>query len=189
MQRENATIAAPGCTPQELLEHLFGDLEGYFFTLTGKQSSIKANDLTEIEQHPWKWPANAGDATAYLLEESTRGRDSYFSVHLFQTRFGRTVENAAPHILTLWVDGDGAAVPDDWPQPSAVISSSPGREHFYWRLAHPIVAEQATQLNKRLCYGMNGDKGKWGLGTILRPPGTRNYKRETPSEVTGVIHV
>jgi hypothetical protein len=32
---------------------------------------------------------------------------------------------------------------------------------------------------------MGGDKGKWGLGTVLQAPGTLNYKRERPTLVAG----
>ena len=73
------------------------------------------------------------------------------------------------------------------PQPTAVVESSPGRHHFYWRLTRPIDPDEAAQLNKRLCYGMGGDKGKWGLGTVLRAPGTLNYKRELPTLVAGGV--
>jgi hypothetical protein len=34
---------------------------------------------------------------------------------------------------------------------------------------------------------MGGDRGKWGLGTVLRAPGTLNYKREQPTLVAGGV--
>ena len=58
---------------------------------------------------------------------------------------------------------------------------------LYWRLTRPIDPDEAAQLNKRLCYGMGGDKGKWGLGTVLRAPGTLNYKRGRPTLVAGGV--
>jgi hypothetical protein len=137
-------------------------------------------------QRSWRWPAEGAEAADYLEAESDRGRDAYFAVHLFTRRGTRKAESAA-EILTLWVDGDGARVPEAWPQPTAVVESSPGRHHFYWRLTRPIAPEEAAQLNRRLCYGMGGDKGKWGLGTVLRAPGTLNYKRERPTPVAGGV--
>jgi RepB DNA-primase from phage plasmid len=173
----------------ELWAHLFGDLGGYLFTFTGRQSvepSAQSNELDDTRQRSWRWPAQKAAAAEYLLEQSQAGRDAYFGVHLFRRPSNRKAENAS-EVLALWVDGDGARVPKDWPQPTAVVESSPGREHYYWRLTRPIDPEEAARLNKRLSYGMGGDKGKWGLGTVLRVPGTLNYKRERPTLVAGGV--
>jgi hypothetical protein len=177
------------CNTTDLWEHLFGGLEGYLVTFTGKQSArpnARPNELDDTRQRSWRWPAEQEDAAAHLEAESREGRDAYFGVHLFRRPGTRRGEHAG-EILALWVDGDGAQVPKDWPQPTAVVESSPGRQHFYWRLTRPIAAEEAAQLNRRLCYGMGGDKGKWGLGTVLRAPGTYNFKRERPTLVAGGI--
>ncbi len=173
----------------ELWMHLFEDLAGYLVTFTGRQSTnpgARPNELDSTTQQSWRWPAQGDDAAAYLLEESEAGRDAYFGVHLFRHAGTRKAENAA-EVQALWVDGDGALVPETWPQPTAVVESSPGRHHFYWRLTRPLAPEEAAQLNKRLCYGMGGDKGKWGLGTVLRAPGTLNYKRDRPTLVAGGV--
>ena len=173
----------------ELWAHLFEGLTGYLVTFTGEQSDrpdAGPNELDDTRQRSWRWPAQQKEAAEYLLEQSQAGRDAYFGVHLFRRPGNRKGENAA-EVLALWVDGDGARVPKDWPQPTAVVESSPGREHFYWRLTRPIAPEEAARLNKRLCYGMGGDKGKWGLGTVLRAPGTLNYKRERPTLVAGGV--
>jgi RepB DNA-primase from phage plasmid len=176
-------------TTLALWEHLFEDLEGYLVTFTGKQSArpnARPNELDDTRQRSWRWPAEKQEGAEYLEAESESGRDAYFGVHLFRRPGTRRAEDAA-EVRALWVDGDGALVPEDWPQPTAAIDSSPGRQHYYWRLTHPIPPERAAQLNRRLCYGMGGDKGKWGLGTVLRAPGTLNYKRERPTLVAGVI--
>jgi|SRR5829696_591586 len=173
----------------ELWTHLFEGLDGYLVTFTGRQSanpSARPNELEETTQRSWHWPEQRDDAAAYLLGESEAGRDAYFGVHLFRRSGSRKADNAA-EVQALWVDADGARVPKGWPQPTAVVESSPGRHHFYWRLTRPIDSEEAAQLNKRLCYSMGGDKGKWGLGTVLRAPGTRNYKRERPTVVAGGV--
>jgi hypothetical protein len=176
-------------TTLELWAHLFEGLEGYLATFTGKQSArphARPNELDDTAQRSWRWPVEREQAAAYLEAESDKGRDAYFGVHLF-TRPGTRRAKSAAEILALWVDGDGAKVPEEWPQPTAVVESSPGRQHYYWRLTRPIAPEHAAQLNKRLCYGMGGDKGKWALGTVLRAPGTLNYKRERPTLVAGGV--
>jgi len=173
----------------ELWAHLFEGLEGYLVTFTGQQSARtggRPNELGAPQQRSWRWPTQQEQAAHYLLDQSQAGRDAYFGVHLFRRPSNRKAENAA-EVQALWVDGDGAQVPEDWPQPTAVVESSPGRHHFYWRLTRPIPPEEAAQLNKRLCYGIGGDKGKWGLGTVLRAPGTLNYKRERPTLVAGGV--
>jgi hypothetical protein len=172
-------------TTRALWDHIFGDLEGYLVTFTGKQSG-RQNDLDHTRQRSWHWPSDRDQAAAYLEAESAEGRDAYFGVHLF-TKPGTRKAKSAAQILALWVDGDGARVPESWPQPTAGVESSPGRHHFYWRLTRPIEPQEAAQLNRRLCYGMGGDKGKWGLGTVLRAPGTLNYKRERPTLVAGGV--
>jgi hypothetical protein len=176
-------------TTLELWEHLFGDLEGYLVTFTGRQATrpgTQPNELDDRAQRSWRWPREREAAADYLAAESDKGRDAYFGVHLFRRPGSRKAENAG-RILALWVDGDGAQVPEEWPQPTAVVESSPGRQHFYWRLTRALEPEKAARLNKRLCYGMGGDKGKWGLGTVLRAPGTFNYKRERPTLVAGGV--
>jgi hypothetical protein len=176
-------------TTLELWGHLFEGLEGHLVTFTGKQSErpdARPNELDDTRQRSWRWPAEREEAAAYLEAESDKGRDAYFGVHLF-TRPGTRQAESAAEILALWVDGDGAKVPEEWPQPTAVVRSSPGREHLYWRLTRPIAPEEAAQLNKRLSYGMGADTGKWGLGTVLRAPGTFNYKRERPTLVAGGV--
>jgi len=169
--------------------HLFGELDGYLVTFTGRQStnpSARPNELDGTAQRSWRWPEQKDEAADYLLGESEAGRDAYFGVHLFRQPGSRKADNAV-EIFALWVDGDGALVPEMWPQPTAVVESSPGRHHYYWRLTRPIAPEEAAQLNQRLCYGMGGDKGKWGLGTVLRAPGTLNYKRQRPTLVAGGV--
>jgi hypothetical protein len=173
----------------ELWAHLFEGLDGYLVTFTGRQSTnlgARPNGLDSTAQRSWRWPEQKDGAAAYLIEESEAGRDAYFGVHLFRRAGNRKAENAS-EVLALWVDGDGAMVPKMWPQPTAVVESSPGRHHFYWRLTRPIAPEEAARLNRRLCYGMGGDKGKWGLGTVLRAPGTLNYKRQRPTLVAGGV--
>jgi len=170
-----------------LWEHVFGEPEGYLCTFTGEQVETGANVLSAPEHEWFEWPGEMVLAAEHLLEEAERGRDAYFGVHLFREpgtrQGGRRGENAVGEVMTLWCDGDGAVVPDAWPQPTLTIESSPGRHHYYWRLEKPIAAERATALNKRIAYGMGGDRGKWGLATVLRAPGTLNYKREETHQV------
>ena len=164
---------------------LAGGVPGHLLREAVGRPEARPNQLDDTEQKSWRYPAEAPRAAEYLAAQSTDDRDAYFGVHLFREPDSRKKDNAAGEISALWVDGDGAQVPKEWPRPTAVVSSSPGREHYYWRLSRPVTPEVAAGLNRRLAYAMKADKGKWGLGTVLRPPGSRNYKREESTEVTG----
>ena len=55
----------------ELWTHLFGDLGGYLFTFTGRQSvepSAQSNELDDTRQRSWTWPAQKDAAADYRLE-------------------------------------------------------------------------------------------------------------------------
>lgn len=191
-EEENGHGGRPRGTPLDTLrlwELLFAGLEGYLVTFVGRQSErpdARTNELDRTQQRYWRYPNDAAKAAAYLDAKSGAGCDAYFGVHLFRKSGNRRKDNALDLAGAAWVDGDGAEVPPEWPQPNVVIGSSPGREHFYWLLSEPISSEEAAKLSKRLTYGMGGDRGKWGLGTVLRPPGAMNFKREIPTEVTGM---
>lgn len=161
-------------------ERLFGQQEGYLCTYTGRR---EGGGLADKRQQLWFYPGGAEKAADYLMRQSGEGREAYFGVHLFKTKANRKAENAADTVSALWADGDGARVPADWPQPTLTIESSPGRHHYYWSLDYPIDASRAAELNKRIAYGIGADTGKWALGTVLRAPGTLNYKRDVPTEV------
>lgn len=175
----------------KLFDLLYDSERGYLVTFTGKQArfgnpNARPNELALIVNKTWRFPEQAEEAAAYLHGESQRRRDAYFGVHLYrECEPGRRLAaNSVEFVRALWVDGDGAKVLPGWPDPTAVVHSSGGREHFYWALVDPIHKDEATKLNKRMAVAMGADKGKAGLATVLRAPGTLNYKRDTPEPVT-----
>jgi P4 family phage/plasmid primase-like protien len=131
-------------------------------------------------QHEYfPYPGKSQDAAEYALQESEQGREVYHTTHLLTTR--KRVKESAAQVWALWADLDGAPIPEN-PKPTAVIESSPGRFHAYWRLSKPLDPEQAESLNRRLTYAIGADKAKWALATLLRPPQTTNYKRPDPTQ-------
>jgi len=168
-------------TSLNLWNHLFADQSGYLALFSGARGP-DLKRLLSVSECYFSWPQEAGAAVEYALAESGKSREVYFCTHLLTDK-RRIKENAAP-VLALWVDGDGAKVPPHLPQPTAVIESSPGRDHFYWRLARPIPPEEAELLNKRLTYATGADKSGWDLGQLLRVPGTRNFKYPNRPVVT-----
>jgi hypothetical protein len=174
-------------SPNVLFEHVFGDLAGVLVTFTGRMNRT-ANELTAIEHQFYRYPEERLDAAAALLAASESRRDAYYGVHLYQAPGNRRSDNAAPLVHALWLDEDDGTYPTTAPSPTAIVHSSRGRRHLYWRLSYPVDVDTAVAMNRRIAALADGDTGKAGKATVLRPPRTRNYKRSSEGdEVTSEL--
>jgi P4 family phage/plasmid primase-like protien len=169
---------------QDLWDHIYADERG-ILAISFKKSDSSPGFQTEY----FEYPNQAQDAAKRVITLSESGHDVWHCAHLLAGR--RRVKENATAVAALYVDGDGAQVPDHLPRPTAVVRSSPGREQLYWRLSIPVPPEVGENLNRRLAYAMGADKSGWDLTQLLRPPGSRNYKyREAPVvEVTDLDEV
>jgi hypothetical protein len=168
--------------PEPLFWHLFGEDKGFLVTFTAKQTrlrraSARHNELTGIRQRSWRYPDEAQQAGDYLVDEAQLERDTYIGVHLFREPGNRLASNAAATVRTLWLDEDEGTYPEIGPEPTATVRSSTKRRHLYWRLTRPVTVEWAVSMNRRLAVWAGGDAGKAGAASVLRAPGTANYKR------------
>jgi hypothetical protein len=168
--------------PETLFGHIYGEDEGFLVTFTGTQARLldpeaASNELVEIKQRYWAYPGQWEDAAEYLLYQAGSMRDVYFGVHLFREYGNRRASNARPTVRCLWLDEDDGHFPDKGPEPTAIVRSSEARRHLYWRLTHPVAIEWAVAMNRRIAFLANGDRGKAGLASVLRAPGTKNFKR------------
>jgi P4 family phage/plasmid primase-like protien len=153
----------------DLWDHIYADERGILAI------SYKKPDSSPVFQTEYfEYPNQAQDAAKRVITLSESGHDVWHCAHLLAGR--RRVKENATAVAALYVDGDGAQVPDHLPQPTAVVRSSPGREQLYWRLSMPVPPEVGEDLNRRLAYAMGADKSGWDLTQLLRPPGSRNYK-------------
>ena len=165
-----------------LAEHVFGDADGWITTFTAQQARLvfpegRSNELADIEQLYYRYPDSAHKAGRYLLTQARRGRDCYFGVHLFRNPGNRRSSNSVGAMSCLWLDEDEGNWPEDGPEPTAIVYSSEGRRHLYWQVTQLVSAEWVVGMNRRIAEWANGDRGKAGLATVLRAPGTRNFKR------------
>ncbi len=64
--------------------------------------------------------------------------------------------------------------------PHLLWETSPGSTQAIWFLAHSLPLAVWSDLNQRMTYFMNADKGGWHASKLLRVPGSVNYKREDP---------
>ena len=128
--------------------HLFGGRAGLLALFSGRRMLGGELDKGTTRTRYFDYPARIGDALAYAAKESRSGSEVWHCAHLL-TKGRRVKENAAP-VLALWGDLDGAEVLNGSLKPTAVVESSPGRFHCYWRLSEEIGAGLAEDLNKRL---------------------------------------
>jgi hypothetical protein len=132
-----------------LWHHLFADQRGRLALFSGVRGTDPRKLLARAERY-FFWPDEAGFAVACALVASNRGRKSYSCADLL-TEKRRINENAAP-LRSLYAGGDGAYPGEGFPQPTAIIESSPGCLQMWWRLDSEVPPETGEDLNRRLAY-------------------------------------
>ena len=153
---------------------LFGDQRGLLGVHSALRPAPGSKRLSRHRSRFFDYPGHARPAADWCLGNSEDGLEAYFCAHLLLAK-RRVKENAAP-VLALWADADGAELTPDSPEPTAVVESSPGHAHLFWRLTRPISPLRAEELNRRLLVAVGADRSGWDLSQLLRPPGTRNRK-------------
>lgn len=130
--------------------------------------------LVRVQERFFAYPDEAVPAAEWCRLSSEAGREAFYCVHLL-TRRRRLKECAAP-VLALWAESDGEENLSGAPEPTAIVESSPGRRHLFWRLTRPLGGSDAERLNRRLAAAIGADPSGWDLSQMSRPPGTRNMK-------------
>jgi hypothetical protein len=153
---------------QDLWHHVFGEERGLL--------AICHTDGPNFRTHYFPYPKAADTAEEWTLEKAQAGHEVYFCAHLLAE--SRRVKENATGVHALWGDLDGAKVPGGEITPTAVVLSSPGKFHCYWRLTDLIPPQAAELLNKRLARVIGADPSGFDLTQLLRVPGTVNYKYE-----------
>jgi hypothetical protein len=164
-----------------LWRHIFGEHHGYLAVFSG----VRRPDVRELQDtcsRYFVYPTEVDAAAAYVLAETTAGREVYECGHLL-TATRRVKENAS-QMWAAYVDGDGAAVPDGIPPPSLIVESSPGRQQYFCGFTTPVSPTVGEQINRRLAYALGADKSGWDLTQLLRVPGTYNRKYDPAPQVT-----
>ena len=169
-----------------LWQHIYGEQTGYLCLFSGQRAAPDEQRLDDPRQEWYRWPNDADRAETDLLRLSAMGRETYTCAHLLTERV-RSAKTAAP-VWTLYADLDGAPVPATFPQPTALVESSPERHQGYWRLTRGLPPEQAEALNQRLTRAIGADPSGYDLTQVLRPPGTTSYKRAAPF-VVRLVHL
>jgi hypothetical protein len=146
---------------QELLEELWADQPGEFVCLSTKESDGQ-----------WKGDQFFTDKTVDLADFIARygHRNCYFAPMKFVARARQKKHAVLPCMC--WSDLDAVDLNGLDLKPTIAILSSPGRYVGLWLTDRPVT----EQLNQRMTYYCEADKGGWDLVQVLRLPGSRNWK-------------
>jgi RepB DNA-primase from phage plasmid len=157
-----------------LWAHTFGETVGILAIFSGKRPEPGSKQLDDPRTLFFDYPRQILRTEELCGRLSEESREVYQCAHLLTSR--RRVKASAASLSACYVDGDGAKPTANTPHPTAVVSSSPGREQYWWRLSRPVEPEEGEDLNRRLAYVMDADLSGWDITQLLRVPGTRNYK-------------
>lgn len=139
-----------------------------------------------MRRHVYRASDELAAATVAILELGAR-TDVYVGCAPRSGRAGGL--DAVARAWVLWVDCDTpqavAELRAFTPRPSIVVRSGTGEHrHAYWTLTGPVSADAVTAGNRRLAHALGTDAGAvTTAATILRPPGTHNFKHHPPTPV------
>lgn len=151
-------------------EQLLAALGKVRFTSQTFADHTGATRRPTIRHGPWT-------AQRRQLEDDNRhGMGVFMTVNHTDLR-GRSAQNIL-QVVAYFADFDGAALPDSWPRPpTAIVESSEGRFHVYWRVTG---APRGTfsHVQKHLAVLFGSDPKVHDLPRVMRLPGLYHAKGE-----------
>jgi hypothetical protein len=168
------------------LDYVYGDKRLYYNFCT-RDVSQPGKDGKGLWHEGKLAPYYAGcqDEIAGMIRRAgEKGLDAYLCAHLYADRSKPAQKpNAAP-IGCLWNEADTAPLParTDPDYPGMRVQSSPGREQWYLKLSRHVAPDIAENLTQRWAKHRGGDTGH-ALTKRLRPPGSRNFRRDGAESV------
>lgn len=152
----------------DIFDLAYGDARGYAAIVT---------DLgTEHPSHRWlEWPKDANFIRRYAALRADE--DVYFTTTLYDDQERRTAEHATAGQV-VYADADTCHPSKFRLPPSAVVETSPGKYHAYWRMTTPQPASVLAELSRLVAtaHRADGCDAGWIMTKILRVPGTSNTK-------------
>jgi archaellum biogenesis ATPase FlaH len=166
----------PEAELSEFFQSIWGDQQGYAYVPVKEAASEK------WDTHFFQWPLQKQQVIKHVLEY-TPYAEVYFGPALYIQPTQPVPENIKGTSV-LWTEFDGNApkggvLGDKIPHPTLrVQSSQDGHEHFYWHLDYfETNRERIEDINRSIAYTLQADSSGWDSTQILRPPSTKNHKR------------
>lgn len=157
---------------------MWGTQEGYVYAPLKSLGGDKNDWATFFFQ----WPNQKSELIHHILL-NTPTNECYFGPALYKTPTRAVKENVLGSWV-LWTEFDGNTPPkgimgDSIPNPSYRIKSSGElHQHHYWKLENfETDIDKLENFNKSIAYTLKADTSGWDSTQILRPPSTKNHKR------------
>jgi hypothetical protein len=168
---------------EAFFKFIFGDTTGWLCIVT-----IDRNHIKKLVKHKYfMFPEELDDALHYV-DKSKAKLDVYFAPFLLTSK--RRKKEYILETSVAWSDGDTCPIEELLVQPSAVVRTSEGKHHFYWRLDPILSSEEGEHLSKRIAYAhadVGMDRSGWDLTQLLRVPDTYNHKYGSPFRVSRAV--
>ena len=146
----------------DIFELAYGEATGWAALIT---------DLgTEHPAHRWvEWPREAKFIRRYV--ELRKNEDVYFTTTLYDGEERRTAEHAT-FGQVVYADADTCHPSKFRLPPSAVVETSPGKYHAYWRMDKVMPAATLAELSRLIATAHRDDgcDAGWIMTKILRVP-------------------
>lgn len=158
------------------------------FLVQGSTGLIATSYRRPQEDGKDKWinQFHSTDQLDKIVAEATsadaKGWDCYVVPAVLRTKSRRKYAFKESNVA--WIDYDGDAPLEFKVEPSAVVESSPGHFHAYWRVDEPMTSSQTELTNQALAELHGADSSGWDCTQLLRLPGTTSKKRDCPVVLT-----
>jgi archaellum biogenesis ATPase FlaH len=179
---DNVVSLQPSVELLSFFDYMWGDHEGYVYV------PIKEPESDRFEERFFQWPLRKNEVVRHVLEV-TSVAEVYFGPALYIEPTHPVPENILG-AQVLWAEFDGntpsgGVLGDKIPHPTMRVRSSfENHEHLYWKLDYfETDRTKIEQINRSLAYTLQADTSGWDSTQILRPPSTKNHKRDR------VVHV
>jgi P4 family phage/plasmid primase-like protien len=169
----------------DFIDAVLGEREGFLALAFGRDPYWKDGDRythKDWTETRFRWPAEMGQISAAVDQELATGDpvDVYVCPAVRFTNDRRKGSALPP--MVCWADLDGPPADValwDTLNPYVVDSGQPDHRHAYVPLTRPVGLGAHARLNKALAGRLGGD-AKWSDESLLRLPGSLNFKPATP---------
>lgn len=162
---------------EEFFNFMWGQTEGYVY------APLKSLQGEWVTKFFFQWPKQKVELIDHVLKNSL-DNECYFGPALYKGPGLANKDNVLGSWV-LWTEFDGNPPPkgimgDSIPNPSwRVRSSTELHQHHYWKLEEfETDIEKIETFNKAIAYTLQADTSAWDSTQILRPPATKNHKRD-----------